>query len=75
MRWVGLSVSEICAQLKDPARNGDRTLADIAEHNATDGLVGWAWHPGGGRTPVPGTQQIFGELTKAWIETGSACPE
>ncbi len=75
MGWVGLSVAEICAQLKDPARNGDRTLADIEEHNATDGLVGWAWNPGEGRTPAPGTQKVVGDLTKSWIETGAACPE
>lgn len=74
MGWVGLSVGEICEQLKDPERNGDRTLAEIHEHNAEDGLVGWAWHPGEGRTPAPGSQKIFGELTEAWIETGAACP-
>lgn len=74
MGWVGLSVAEICAQLKDPERNGDRSLAEIEEHNAEDGLVGWAWHPGKGRTPAPGTQQMFGDLTRAWIETGAACP-
>ena len=75
MGWIGLSVPEICAQLKDPARNGDRTLAELAEHNATDGLVGWGWHPGKGRTPAPGSQELFGELTEAWIETGAVCPE
>jgi hypothetical protein len=75
MGWVGLTVGEICAQLKDPERNGERTLADIEEHNATDGLVGWAWHPGKGRTAAPGSQEMFGELTKSWIETGAACPE
>ncbi len=75
MGWVGLSVTEICAQLKDPERNGDMTLAEIEEHNATDGLVGWAWNPGTGRTPAPGSQDEFGKLTKAWIETGAACPE
>ena len=74
MGWIGKSVAEICAQIKDPERNGDRTLADIEEHNATDGLVGWAWNPGKGRTPAPGSQEEFGALTKAWIETGAACP-
>ena len=74
MAWIGLSLGEICAQLKDPERNGDRTLADIHEHNAEDGLVGWGWHPGEGREPVPGTQAVFGELTKAWIEAGAHCP-
>ncbi len=75
MGWVGLSVPEICAQLKDPERNGDLTLAEIEVHNATDGLVGWAWNPGKGRTPAPGSQEEFGALTKAWIETGAVCPK
>ncbi|XDB00271.1 Isoquinoline 1-oxidoreductase subunit [Sulfitobacter sp. LCG007] len=75
MAWVGKSAGEICAQLKDEDRNGGRSLADLHEHNAQDGLVGWGWHPGEGRTPVPGTQEVFGELTQAWIDTGAACPE
>lgn len=75
MGWIGLSVGEICEQLKDPKRNGDRTLADIHEHNAKDGLVGWAWNPGQGREPAPGTQAQFGELTKAWIDAGGHCPK
>ncbi len=74
MGWVGQSAAEICAQLKDPARNGGRSLADIHEHMAEDGLVGWAWEPGAGRAPAPGSQEIFGELTRAWIETGAHCP-
>ena len=68
------SAAEICAQLKDPERNGGRSMAELHEHNAEDGLVGWGWHPGEGREPAPGSQEIFGELTKAWIDTGSACP-
>ncbi len=74
MGWVGLSAGEICAQLKDPERNGGRDLAEIHEHNAHDGLVGWGWHPGKGRTPAPGSQEAFGELTQAWIDAGAACP-
>ena len=74
MGWIGKSAAEICAQLKDPELNGNRTLADLHEHNAEDGLVGWGWEPGEGRTPAPGTQAIFGELTQAWIDTGAVCP-
>ncbi|RYH04587.1 Isoquinoline 1-oxidoreductase subunit [Salipiger sp. IMCC34102] len=72
--WIGLTPAEVCAQLKDPERNGGRTLAELHEHNAEDGLVGWGWEPGAGREPAPGTQEIFGELTQAWIDTGAACP-
>jgi len=74
MAWQGKSLQEICQQIKDPKRNGGRTLDKIHEHMAEDSLVGWAWHPGAGRTPAPGTQQELGELLSAWIETGAACP-
>lgn len=39
-----------------------------------DELVGWAWNPGRGRQPAPGTQKAFGELIKAWADSGGACP-
>lgn len=74
MAWQGLTAAQVCAQIKDPARNGGRSLAAIHEHLAEDSLVGWAWHPGEGRTPAPGTQHEFGELVAAWIETGAVCP-
>lgn len=74
MAWQGKSTGEICEQVKDPARNGNRDLQKIHEHMALDTLVGWAWHPGAGRSPAPGTQKVFGELIAAWIETGAACP-
>ena len=75
MGWIGASLGEICEQLKDPERNGDRSLEEIHEHNAEDGLVGWGWHPGDGRTPAPGSQEVFGQLTRAWIDTGAHCPQ
>lgn len=74
MAWEGKNLGEICRQLKDEDRS-HMTLEELQKHNATDGLVGWGWHPGEGRIPVPGTQAIFGELTQAWIDTGAACPE
>ena len=74
MAWVGKSLGQICTQIKDPARNGGRSLDQIVEHMAHDELVGWGWHPGVGRTPAPGTQQEFGALIKAWTESGAYCP-
>ncbi|WP_134724216.1 Isoquinoline 1-oxidoreductase subunit [Paracoccus luteus] len=74
MGWQGRSLAEICEQIKDPARNGGKDLEAIHDHNAADGLVGWGWNPGEGRAPAPGTQDIFGQLTRAWIDTGAACP-
>lgn len=75
MAWVGKTAGYICNQLKDPARNGGKTLAQIVEHNAHDKLVAWGWNPGHGREPAPGTQEQFGKLVAAWVETGAACPE
>lgn len=75
MAWEGLSLGEICAQLKDPARNGGKSLAEIERHMAEDPLVGWGWTPGAGREPAPGTQASFAELISAWVASGAACPE
>jgi len=74
MAWEGKSAAAICAQVKDPARNGGKSLHDIVEHSAHDKLVAWGWSPGAGRTPAPGTQERFGALVAAWVETGAACP-
>jgi hypothetical protein len=74
MAWQGKSLGQICEQIKDPARNGKRTLNQIHDHMAFDALVGWGWHPGGTRTPAPGTQKQFGDLVAAWIQSGAACP-
>lgn len=75
MSWQGLSIGEICAQVKDPERNGDRSLDDIVHHLSEDHLVGWAWHPGKGRTSAPGSQAEFGALVTAWVSTGAECPD
>ena len=75
MAWQGLSRRELCEQIKDPARNGGRSLQQIHEHLAHDTLVGWAWTPGVGRISAPGTQDGFGRLIAAWIATGAGCPK
>ncbi len=74
MAWQGKSLGAICEQIKDPARNGKRSLAQIHDHMAHDQLVGWGWHPGGTRAAAPGTQAQFGALISAWIQAGAACP-
>jgi hypothetical protein len=74
MAWEGKSIAEICEQIKDPARNGGRKIEALIEHIGDDTLVGWAWHPGVGRTPAPGTQAQAKALVEAWVKTGAACP-
>jgi hypothetical protein len=74
MAWVGKSLGQICQQIKDPERNGGKSMDELIKHMAEDSLVGWGWHPGVGRQPAPGTQKEFGELIKAWVDTGAVCP-
>jgi hypothetical protein len=74
MAWEGKTPAEVCAQVKDPARNGQRSLDKLVEHSAHDKLIAWAWAPGGGRAAPPGSQERFGALVAAWVETGAACP-
>lgn len=74
MAWIGKSLGQICAQIKDPSRNGGKSLSEIQHHMAEDVLVSWGFDPGPGRTKVPGTQKALGELIQAWIDTGARCP-
>jgi hypothetical protein len=74
MGWEGKTLHEICVQIKDPARNGNRSLDALIEHIGEDHLVGWAWAPGDGRQPAPGTQKQAGALVEAWVKTGAECP-
>ncbi|MBU1211228.1 MAG: Isoquinoline 1-oxidoreductase subunit [Alphaproteobacteria bacterium] len=75
MAWEGRALGEICEQIKDPQRNGGKSLSELQRHNAEDGLVGWGWEPGDGRSAAPGSQELFGQLTAAWIESGAHCPQ
>lgn len=75
MGWIGKSLSSICGQIKDKERNGGRNLKALHDHMAHDSLAGWAWMPGPGREPAPGTQASFGRLFSAWIESGAHCPD
>lgn len=74
MAWQGRTPRSLCEQLKDPARNGGKSLAEIVEHSAHDELVGWGWKPGAGRVPAPGTQAEYGALMAAWVKDGAECP-
>jgi alcohol dehydrogenase (cytochrome c) len=76
---IPLTGAELCAQLKDPARNGDRTLHDLLVHVQTEPLVLWAWKPGirpngQPRTKPPLTHDEFVDIFQKWIESGAPCP-
>ena len=74
MAWEGKTLGSICNQLKDRRRNGNRDIPAILKHVATDSLVQWAWNPGPGRAPAPGSNEAFRALLQAWAETGAHCP-
>lgn len=74
MRWEGLNDHDLAEALKDPARNGHRSLEEMAEHMAHDELVGWGWHPGGTRDAIPVSRDEFVRAVHEWIDTGAASP-
>lgn len=74
MVWFQKTSAQICAQIKDPARNGDRTLEEVAEHIRTDKLVAWGWAPGPGREPAPGSAEETFAALQQWTAAGAPCP-
>ena len=75
MVFVGRSPAQLCRQIKDPKQNGNRSLSALYDHIAHDDLVGWAWHPGDGRTLPPLTRAETAAQLKIWIDSGASCPQ
>ena len=74
MVFEGLTVRALCEQLKDPARNGKRSLAALHEHVTSDALVLWGWAPGGKRTVPPLSHERFVAAFATWVAGNGACP-
>jgi len=74
MVFEGKTVTELCEQLKDPARNGRRSLAMLLDHVAHDPLVLWGWDPGGKRTTPPLSHDKLVAAFTAWAAADGACP-
>ncbi|CTQ48501.1 hypothetical protein [Jannaschia donghaensis] len=74
MQWAARTPAQICEQLKDPDRNGGRTLAEVADHVGHDPLVLWGWTPGPGLEPAPGTPEETVAAILAWADAGAPCP-
>ena len=74
MAWVGKSVPEICEQVKDPARNGGKTLSQIVEHVTEDAFVAYGWSPPEHLETAPGNQALFVQLVQGWVDAGAHCP-
>jgi alcohol dehydrogenase (cytochrome c) len=76
---VPFTGSELCAQLKDKTRNGNRSLSDILEHLTNEPLVNWAFNPGIRPNGEPRTTPPIGHaaLIQAfgqWMTEGPPCP-
>lgn len=74
MVFQGKSPRELAAQLKDPSRNGHKSLAQLVDHVTSDQLVLAGWNPGDGRTLPPMSHDEFASNFKAWIDKGAYLP-
>lgn len=74
MVFQGKTPTALCEQLKDPARNGKRTLAQLLDHVSHDALVLWGWKPGAKRTLPPVPHDQFVAAFAAWVAADGACP-
>jgi hypothetical protein len=72
--------AQLCAQLKDPARNGNRVLADLLHHLENEPLVKWAFDPGTrpngeSRTTPPISHPALVREFQTWMNEGAPCPD
>lgn len=74
MVWWEKSSADICMQIKDPERNGGRSVEDVADHIGHDPLVQWGWSPGPGREPAPYSAKEAMAYLLAWQNAGAPCP-
>ncbi len=80
MAWENLNDHQLAEVIKDPAKNGHRSLEQIYDHMAHDELVGWGWHPGARhdgqpRELPPMSREQFAKLVREWIDTGAVSPK
>src|SRR5271170_1812813 len=81
--WMGKSwcrfLELFAAFCQGKAKNGNRDLADLEHHVATDPFVLWAWSPGSrpngnGRLTPPITHEELVQTMKEWDADGASCP-
>lgn len=73
--FQGKAPAELAAQLKDPARNGGKTMQQMVDHVTRDELVLWGWSPGEGRPPPPLEHAEFARRFKEWVDKGAEIPD
>jgi mono/diheme cytochrome c family protein len=80
MAWENKTPGEICRQILDRRRNGNKSLTEIVKHLTEDELVAWGWNPGTDvarrvREPVPIAKPEFNRIVHAWAKAGAVCPQ
>ena len=76
MVFQGKTPAELARQLKDPKRNGGKTLEEIIKHVSDDSLVRQSgWSPAEGKSKPPLTHEEFTARIREWIAKGAAVPE
>lgn len=73
--WKDMTIGELCRALKDPLKNGGRSVKDAIPYMEENPLVRWSYNPGPGRSVPPISYDEFVSSLKEWIDTGAACPE
>jgi len=73
MVFQGKTAHELCETLKDPTKNGHKTLAALEEHFDSDKIVLWGFAPGPGRTMPPVSHDELSQAVHAWIAAGAPC--
>ncbi|HEY5808926.1 MAG TPA: hypothetical protein VIT67_13205 [Povalibacter sp.] len=74
MVFIGLDASQLCSTIKDPQRNGGKSMDQLFEHISHDKLVLWGWDPGLGRKPVDIAHADFVAAFRSWMQAGAPCP-
>lgn len=74
MVFQGRTPAALCEQLKSPAHNGGKSLAQLLDHVSHDPVVLWGWAPGGKRTTPPLPHGRFVAAFTAWVAADGACP-
>ena len=73
--WFGETAEYICAQLRDPKRNGGMDYKALANHAGHDVVLQWAWDPGPGREPAPYSLEKHIMDLHLWGAAGQPCPQ
>jgi hypothetical protein len=70
MGWGGFGQAELCRDFRGRI---EKVMDHLLEPH-TDPLVIWAWNPGPGRQPAPGSLKQFVSDMIKWKESGAPCP-